>query len=232
KLILVRHGQSIWNVNDPTLNLTSRFTGWTDIPLTLRGEQQARAAGSALKSLPDLTITTAYVSLLKRASETLKIITNEMNLRSESSIKSSVYKIPVTSTWRLNERHYGSLCGKSKLEAESEFSIEELSKWRNGFSEPGAFMRKKDQHKINTSNWKSTMKAEMPASESLKDTVERVLPLWETGLKPGLLSGETILIVAHANTIRSLLYHFDPHVDKDTLKGVKIPSAHPLICSF
>lgn len=132
KLILVRHGQSIWNVNDPTLNLTSRFTGWTDIPLTLRGEQQARAAGSALKSLPDLTITTAYVSLLKRASETLKIITNEMNLRLESSIKSSVYKIPVTSTWRLNERHYGSLCGKSKLEAESEFSIEELSKWRNG----------------------------------------------------------------------------------------------------
>ncbi|GMH86417.1 hypothetical protein TrST_g5564 [Triparma strigata] len=276
KLILVRHGQSIWNVNDRDLDLVSRFTGWTDIELTSRGRSQALAAGSSLTSEK---ITVAYVSLLKRALSTLEIMASKMNLLSSSQR----YKIPVTETWRLNERHYGSLCGMSKLEAEDIFSVEDLSRWRNGwdtappkmdavtlgrwrkathckpythhikahsshrtttsdssstyspefhsFSEPG-LLRSKEISKINTGNWQRAMKAEMPASESLKDTVERVRPLWEGGLKCQLLEGENVLVVAHANIIRSLLYHFDPHVNSETLKAVKIPSAQPLICRF
>jgi bisphosphoglycerate-dependent phosphoglycerate mutase len=199
--------------------------------------------------------------------------------------RSSAYSVPVTYSWRLNERHYGNLVGRSKVEAEQEFGVEQLSRWRNGwdtappamdertmedwkrsrhcmtvtqvkdpastrlitmreglnyinssFSEPrdrrGGEPNIFDEANPTSTNWLNVMTARMPATESLKDSCIRVLPILRYGLAPRLLKGETVLLSAHANTIRSLLYHLDPRVTEDGMKGVKIPSAAPFITYF
>ncbi len=282
-LILVRHGQSLWNVTDESSGLTARFTGWTDVAMTARGIGQSMAAGKALqKFLQDknLTVDTAFVSLLSRAKHTLKLVLKELQLPGDPTIIES---------WRLNERHYGALCGMSKVDAEATYGVEKLSRWRNGwdtppppmdhdtlmnwrkavhcqtitkindgslknrfitlkengqqrsfgqqssfgelssFGEPGHEL---NEAKPNRENWPDVLDAKMPASESLQDTVKRTYPIWKFGLAPRLKRGETVLVAAHANTIRALLFHCDPFVNERNLKVVKIPSAKPLALQF
>ena len=256
--------------------------------LTSRGEKQAVAAGKALKTYVDPTTgeplkpTCLFVSLLCRAQMTLELMSETMGLRATGG---DGYSLPAVSSWRLNERHYGALCGMSKLEAESKFGVSVLSEWRNSwdtppppmdldtlstwrravhcqtethftdpsgsevrvlkegripplgssFAEPGADLEppRPNEYTPSSTNWRDLMAAKMPASESLKDTCERVLPIWSNGIAPRLARGETVLLVAHANTIRSILFHVDPeNVNEETMKGVKIPSAAPLIVRF
>jgi bisphosphoglycerate-dependent phosphoglycerate mutase len=370
RLILVRHGQSEWNVTCPKMGTTARFTGWADIGLTSLGYEQAIASGKAIQSfLLDSTQNTAnvtgassnrimidavYCSLLSRAKDTMNLALKELDLlvpldnskdsnqnvndgdKNTPSLNDHYYKIPVITSWRLNERHYGSLVGLSKDGAERLYGKEQLTKWRDGWDVPPppmdiqqlrkwrdldhtrpatvvtdtkyfdkTFLKtkiKKEAGDINTCSrssessdsndnnpsksgsrsrqftiWEkgpffndsfddgdnttsrittrdlagslkdttlTPMSTElhnddnindnnMPASESLSDCCRRILPIFEDGIAPRLRSGQTVVVFAHANTIRSILYHIDPNVvTKHTMKQVKIPSATPLLYSF
>lgn len=292
KLIIVRHGQSTWNVTSEEAGTTARFTGWADISLTDQGVEQAAAAGRAIKSLiksESFGIDAAYCSLLKRARDTLDLSLEELDLIdqhsfSTSSSQSVLYKIPVIASWRLNERHYGALVGLSKDGAERLYGKEQLTAWRNGWdvapppmdlkqlskwedlyhttaktvvSDPQDSKKgreftiherepvrsdstlQNDYHHQNKSihgmkldDLPEESSINMPATESLSDTCRRILPIWTQGIAPRLREGQTVLVVAHANTIRGMLYHIDPSVTKETMKAVKIPSASPLIYGF
>eukprot|EP00521_Asterionellopsis_glacialis_P006194 CAMPEP_0195284856 /NCGR_PEP_ID=MMETSP0707-20130614/2904_1 /TAXON_ID=33640 /ORGANISM="Asterionellopsis glacialis, Strain CCMP134" /LENGTH=445 /DNA_ID=CAMNT_0040344257 /DNA_START=69 /DNA_END=1406 /DNA_ORIENTATION=- len=295
-LILVRHGQSTWNVTDPVHNTTARFTGWTDVQLTDLGKQQAKSAGRALatyhndnccdEGYSSFPIDCAVSSLLQRSKDTLDIMLEEMNLKEENN--QDDYKIPLIYSWRLNERHYGSLVGLSKVDAEDVYSASNLKKWRHGWDSRPPPMDKetrmewsKQEHcqcitivkdrssnthttataarqhgnnhqnsnnpnrstkmvekriasSLSSNSNKATISTRMiPASESLKDTCERVIPLWKSALAPRLVRGETILLVAHANTVKSLLSLLDPTVVTGTsFSKLKIPSATPLLYRF
>lgn len=333
RLILIRHGQSEWNVTDPTRNLTARFTGWADIGLTQQGKDQAKAAGRAIqlavkkgilpskdKFIPSIDV--VFCSLLKRASDTMNIILEEIQLaekivakatpttaaaatslslsslsqtRTTATIKERPklyqYPIPIIQSWRLNERHYGALVGLSKQGAERLYGKVRLTRWRDSWDvapppmpiemvkkwgkeehckpvtivrvgdggrtcifdpatlgmqtsiiqEHGGKKRKKQSSSLDclvadeeeahtTANDSSSF---MPPSESLRDAYERFLPLWTQGIAKHIRAGRTVLVVAHANTIRSILFAIDGEVaTKDNAKKVKIPSALPLVYEF
>mmetsp|Transcript_37967 Transcript_37967/g.88344 ORF Transcript_37967/g.88344 Transcript_37967/m.88344 type:complete len:294 (+) Transcript_37967:90-971(+) len=282
-LILLRHGQSIWNITDPSVGLVSRFTGWADIALTSHGVLQAEAAGRSLVSLRRFgKIDAAYCSLLSRAVDTCDIVLKECGLKlhvGESKVATpskktlnfaGCYKIPVTYSWRLNERHYGGLVGLSKAAVEQKYSSELLHQWRYSWhtrpppmdedlrlyweknagwcktithsTKPRASTNSIREGRERGGMWpkmsmlttepsvSSTGFAAMPRCESLCDCAWRFLPLWTESIAPRLRRGESVLVVAHANTIRSALYYLDPvRVKKDNLKEVKIPSAVPLV---
>lgn len=341
RLILVRHGQSIWNVTCPIAGTTARFTGWADIGLTNLGYEQAVASGKAIKSFlvdnswgDDSKIDAVYCSLLSRAKDTMNLALKELDLLEDWKIANlhqntnaivpitnCSYKVPVITSWRLNERHYGSLVGLSKDGAERLYGKEQLSKWRNGWdiapppmemnqlrkwmnlnhTRAATVVKNKSNRKnalpingesnadyVNSSNdreytiiekgpfykyetfddgdnttarvtindfasllekgineptvnepivvqdnYQELNSNNMPASESLSDTCRRILPIFEGGIAPRLRMGETVVVFAHANTIRSILYHIDPHeVTQLTMKKVKIPSAVPLLYLF
>jgi len=271
-LILLRHGQSIWNVTDPSTGTISRFTGWADIPLTPLGADQARAAGRALRDSGLGPPDAAYCSLLARSVGTCDTILRECGLREAGHWENiadaaaplpSPYKIPVMYSWRLNERHYGGLVGLSKAETERKYSADLLHRWRHGWDTAPPPMdedmrlywekhagwcrtvthltsphhRTRSVAEGRERRWRADgghrAGTQMPPAESLGDCARRALPVWTESVAPRLRRGENVLVVAHANTIKSVLYHVDPeHVTRDNMKQVAIPSAVPLVYKF
>ncbi|MDP5103675.1 MAG: 2,3-diphosphoglycerate-dependent phosphoglycerate mutase [Erythrobacter sp.] len=211
KLILVRHGQSQWN-------LENRFTGWWDVDLTPQGVAEATAAGALLKTKGVLP-TIAFTSLQSRAIKTLHLALEEAGR----------LWIPEVKDWRLNERHYGGLTGLNKQETREKHGEEQVHIWRRSFDvpppplEPGsAFDLASDPRYAGIA---------IPQTESLKLTIERVLPYWESDILPVLTRGETVIIAAHGNSLRALVKHLSGISDAD-ITGLEIPTGQPIIYDF
>ncbi|MDP2995618.1 MAG: 2,3-diphosphoglycerate-dependent phosphoglycerate mutase, partial [Anaerolineales bacterium] len=188
KLVLVRHGQSTWN-------LENRFTGWTDVDLTEQGCQEAHTGGQLLHE-KGFAFDIAYTSVLKRAIRTLNIIQKEMELD----------WIPVVRAWQLNERHYGALQGLNKAEMAVKFGEEQVKIWRRSYDIPPPVLELNDErHPRFDRRYADLTPAQLPATESLKITLERVLPYWHSTLAPMIKSGKRVLIAAHGNSIRAMV---------------------------
>lgn len=211
KLVLIRHGESKWN-------LENRFTGWTDVDLTESGIEQAKSAGQILQNegyIFDLT----YTSVLKRAIRTLWLILDEMDL----------LWLPVYKNWRLNERHYGALQGLNKSETAEKYGEEQVKIWRRSYATPPPPLEESDSRfPGNDPRYKELSNLELPRCESLKDTLARVLPLWEEDISPVIKSGKRVLIVAHGNSIRALVKHLDEMSEEDIVE-LNIPVGVPLV---
>ena len=205
-LILVRHGQSLWNAQN-------RFTGWEDIDLSPKGEQEARKAGQLLRK-HSLHFDCAWTSVLKRAIRTLWILLEETNH----------CFIPVSKTWRLNERHYGELQGLNKKETALKYGESQVLKWRRGYDTSPPFL---SQPSLQKSHPAFKEISQIPRGESLKDTLHRVLPVWEKEISPALSQNKNILITAHGNSLRSLIKHIQKIPD-DEIFSLEIPTAQPL----
>jgi len=211
KLVLLRHGESQWNKEN-------RFTGWTDVELTAKGNEEAKDAGKLLKK-EGYVFDVAYTSVLKRAIHTLWHVLDEMDLA----------WIPVNRSWRLNEKSYGALQGLNKAETAQKYGEEQVLKWRRSFDiQPPALDVKDKRHPINDVKYKKIEKIFLPATESLKDTIERFLPYWSKTIEPNILAKQKVLIVAHGNSLRALIKHLDNLSDNEILK-VNIPTGIPLV---
>ena len=214
KLVLMRHGQSQWN-------LENRFTGWTDVDLTDKGREEARKAGELLKA-EGYTFDLAFTSVLKRAIRTLWIVLDELDLM----------WIPVTRSWRLNERHYGALQGLNKAETAQKFGEQQVLIWRRSYATPPDPLPAGDpRHPAGDPRYASLAPEEIPATECLKDTVARVVPFWEGTIKPAVASGKKVLVAAHGNSLRALVKHIDGISDEDIV-GLNIPTGRPLVYEF
>jgi 2,3-bisphosphoglycerate-dependent phosphoglycerate mutase len=211
KLVLIRHGESIWNKEN-------RFTGWTDVDLSETGIAEAHECGRLLKDQGyDFDI--AYTSVLKRAIRTLWIVLDEMDLM----------WIPVFRDWRLNERHYGALQGLNKAEMAEKFGEEQVKIWRRSYDvRPPALEPNDPRYPGHDRRYAGLTPAQMPLTECLKDTVERFLPCWHEAIAPTIRSGKRVLIVAHGNSIRALVKYLDGISDQDIV-GVNIPTGMPLV---
>lgn len=211
KLVLVRHGQSTWN-------LENRFTGWTDVDLTDLGKAEAAEAGKLLKeSSYDFDI--AYTSVLKRAIKTLNIVQDVMNLD----------WLPVVRAWQLNERHYGALQGLNKAETAEKFGEAQVKIWRRSYDVPPPALEGNDErHPKFDRRYASLTPEQLPATESLKITLERVLPYWNSTLAPEIKSGRRVLVVAHGNSIRALVKYLD-NISEDEITELNIPTGLPLV---
>lgn len=211
KLVLIRHGQSTWN-------LENRFTGWTDVDLTPTGVSQAKAAGKLLQAQGwDFDI--CYTSLLKRAIHTLGHTLDEMD-RSW---------LPVVKDYRLNERHYGALQGLNKADMAQKFGQEQVMAWRRSYDIPPPVLDAHDPRcERNDRRYADLDPQAVPLTECLKDTVARVLPFWNSTIAPSILSGQRVLISAHGNSIRALIKYLD-HVSEQDIVHLDIPNGIPLI---
>lgn len=211
KLILVRHGESVWNQEN-------RFTGWTDVDLSPKGMEEARRAGHVLKAA-GATFDVAWVSVLKRAIRTLWILLDEMD----------IMWLPVQKSWRLNERHYGSLQGLNKAELAAKLGEQQVEIWRRSYATAPPPLQKDDPrfpgHDRRYAGLKST---ELPLTESLKDTVDRFLPYWQNDLGPALRSGQRVLVVAHGNSMRAIVKYLDEIPDEEIVR-LNIPTGIPLV---
>ncbi len=211
RLVLVRHGQSIWN-------LENRFTGWVDVDLTDKGREEAKAAGQALRAA-GFRFDCAFTSVLKRAIRTCWMILDELD---------QMY-IPVTKSWRLNERHYGALTGLNKAETAQKYGDEQVHIWRRSYATPPPALSLDDErHPRFDPRYKDLQPSELPAAESLKTTLERVLPYWESTIAPTLRQSESVLIAAHGNSIRALIKHIEQLSDDEIMK-VEIATGDPLV---
>lgn len=210
-LILVRHGQSQWN-------LENRFTGWWDVDLTEKGVAEAKAAG-VLMAEKGILPTTAFTSLQTRAIKTLNLALEEMNR----------LWLPVTKDWRLNERHYGGLTGLNKQETRDKHGDEQVHIWRRSFDVPPPPMDKGSEYDLSGDPRYAGI--DIPNTESLKLTIERVLPYWESDILPVLASGETVIISAHGNSLRALVKHLSG-ISDDDITGLEIPTGEPVIYQF
>ena len=211
RLLLLRHGQSLWN-------LENKFTGWTDVDLCDHGKLEARKAGRLLRA-EGYSFDVAYTSVLKRAIRTLWIVMDEMDL---------MY-IPVYRSWRLNERHYGALQGLNKKDMAKKFSPEQVLKWRRSFDiRPPNLTQTDSRHPRFDLRYAHLKEAELPRAESLKDTLYRVLPYWHETIAPNLRAGKKVLISAHGNSLRALVKYLD-NVSDDEVVGLNIPTGLPLI---
>lgn len=214
KLVLVRHGQSTWN-------LENRFTGWTDVGLTELGRAEALEAGRLLKK-GEFVFDVAYTSVLKRAIQTLWIILQEMNLE----------WIPEIKAWQLNERHYGSLQGLNKSEMAEKFGEEQVKIWRRSYDvPPPALDRDDERHPRFDPRYASLTAEQLPATEALKNTLERVLPYWHATLSPVIKSGKRVIVAAHGNSIRALVKYLDNISDAE-ITELNIPTGVPLVYEF
>jgi len=214
KFVLLRHGESIWN-------LENRFTGWTDIDLSDRGVGEAHEAAQWLKG-EGYTFDVAFTSVLKRAIRTLWIILDDLNLM----------WIPVHRSWRLNERHYGALQGLNKEETAGRFGDEQVRLWRRSFATPPDPLPVTDpRHPIHDPRYADVPKEELPATESLKMTLERLLPYWHGHIVPVLSQKRNILIVAHGNSLRALVKYLDSISDEGVAE-LNIPTGVPLVYEF
>lgn len=211
KLVLVRHGQSVWN-------LENRFTGWTDVDLTELGKTEAMHAGKLLKE-GGYDFDIAYTSVLKRAIKTLFLIQEEMDL----------HWLPVIRAWQLNERHYGNLQGLNKAEMAEKFGEDQVKIWRRSYDVPPPALELTDKrHPKFDRRYASLSLAQLPATESLKITLDRVLPYWNSTLAPDIKSGKRVLIVAHGNSIRALVKYLD-NVSESEITELNIPTGLPLV---
>ena len=211
KLVLVRHGESTWN-------LENRFTGWTDVPLTDKGVAQAREAGRLLKA-EGYEFDMAWTSVLKRAAWTLWHALDEMDRT----------WLPVRIDWRLNERHYGALQGLNKAETARKFGAEQVHLWRRSYDVPPPALEAGDpRSERDDPRYRDLKPGEVPLTECLKDTVARVLPFWHTILSPAIRSGERLLISAHGNSMRALVKYLDG-ISDDDIAGLNIPNGIPLV---
>jgi 2,3-bisphosphoglycerate-dependent phosphoglycerate mutase len=210
-LILLRHGESIWNKEN-------RFTGWTDVDLSEKGIQEAKQAGKILKK-EGYSFDVAFTSVLKRAIRTLWIVQDEMNLM----------WLPVNISWRLNERHYGALQGLNKAEIAAKYGEEQVLKWRRSYDiRPPALEETDERFPGNDLRYKDLDNKDLPLTECLKDTVERFLPYWHEAIIPLIRSGKRVIISAHGNSIRALVKYVDDVSDVDIV-GINIPTGVPLI---
>ena len=211
KLVLMRHGESQWN-------LENRFTGWTDVDLTDTGREQARKAGELLKK-EGYTFDLAYSSVLKRAIRTLRIALDAMD---------AMYT-PVGVNWRLNERHYGALQGLNKAETAAKYGDEQVLIWRRAYAiAPNPLSLDDERHPRFDSRYAKIPADQLPATECLKDTVERVLPFWNDSIAPAIRAGRKVLIAAHGNSLRALIKHLD-NVSDDDIVNLNIPTGQPLV---
>jgi 2,3-bisphosphoglycerate-dependent phosphoglycerate mutase len=211
KLILLRHGESEWNREN-------RFTGWTDVDLSPAGIEEAKRGGQLLRD-QGFTFDVAYTSLLKRAIRTLWIVLDEMDLM----------WIPVHRNWRLNERHYGALQGLNKAETAAKHGEDQVKIWRRSYDIPPPPLDVSDpRHPSHDRRYASLSPAELPCTESLKDTVARFLPLWHETIAPAIRVGQRVLIAAHGNSLRALVKHLDGISDAEIV-GLNIPTGMPLL---
>ena len=208
QLILVRHGQSQWN-------LENRFTGWWDVDLTEKGEEEARAAGQLLKEKGVLP-TVAFTSFQTRAIRTLHLALREADL----------LWIPETKDWRLNERHYGGLTGLNKAETAEKHGADQVHIWRRSFDIPPPPIEGGSEFDLSGDARYADI--EVPNSESLKDTIERVLPYYESAIVPHLKAGATVLVSAHGNSLRALVKHLSGISDEE-ITGLEIPTGQPIV---
>jgi 2,3-bisphosphoglycerate-dependent phosphoglycerate mutase len=210
-LVLVRHGESTWN-------LENRFTGWTDVDLSPRGVEEATRAPKLLREA-NLTFDIAYTSVLKRAIRTLWIVLDGMDLM----------WIPVHRSWRLNERHYGALQGLNKAETAQKYGDEQVLVWRRSYDIPPPALTEDDpRFPGRDRRYHALTRTQLPLTESLKDTVARFLPYWHDTIAPTVRSGKRVLIAAHGNSLRALVKYLDNISDKEIV-GLNIPTGVPLV---
>ena len=210
KLVLVRHGQSIWN-------LENKFTGWTDVGLSDKGVKEAIDAGKTLKKL-GYTFDVAYTSLLKRAQDTLNIILKELDLN-----------IEINKTYKLNERHYGALQGLNKDETRQKYGEEQVRLWRRSAEvRPPALTKDDPRYPGNDPIYKDIPESELPLTENLVDTIKRVVSYYESTIIPDLILGKKIIIVAHGNSLRGLVKYLDNLSDEEVM-NLEIPTGAPLV---
>ncbi|MDZ7582080.1 MAG: 2,3-diphosphoglycerate-dependent phosphoglycerate mutase [Deltaproteobacteria bacterium] len=211
RLVLLRHGESIWNKEN-------RFTGWTDVALTGQGTQEALAAGRTLKK-EGYRFDSAFTSVLKRAIKTLWLVMEEMDLM----------WIPVYRSWRLNERHYGALQGLNKAETAARHGMEQVRIWRRSYAiRPPALAPDDERNPAKDPRYADLAPQDIPATECLKDTVERFLPYWRGSIAPEVAAGKRVLITAHGNSLRALVKYLDKLSDDDIV-GLNIPTGIPLV---
>ena len=211
KIVLLRHGESQWNKEN-------RFTGWYDTDLSEKGRQEALKAGQTLKK-EGYTFDVAFTSVLKRAIRTLWIALDEMDLM----------WIPQQRSWRLNERHYGSLQGLNKSEVAAKYGEDQVKIWRRSYDIPPPALTANDERNcVNDPRYKEVPTQELPLTECLKDTVDRFLPYWKEGIAPTIISGKKVVIAAHGNTIRALIKYLD-NVPENEIVNLNIPTAIPLV---
>ncbi|MES3009212.1 MAG: 2,3-diphosphoglycerate-dependent phosphoglycerate mutase [Pseudomonadota bacterium] len=211
KLVLIRHGESTWN-------LENRFTGWTDVDLTPTGVEQAKNAGRLLKA-EGYEFDVAYTSVLKRATRTLWHTLDEMDRT----------WLPVVHSWRLNERHYGALQGLNKGETAKKFGDEQVLVWRRSYDTPPPALEPTDpRSERGDLRYAKLNPEQIPLTECLKDTVARVLPFWNEAMTPAIKAGKRVVMAAHGNSIRALVKYLDNIADDDIV-GVNIPNGIPLV---
>jgi 2,3-bisphosphoglycerate-dependent phosphoglycerate mutase len=207
-LVLIRHGQSAWN-------LENRFTGWWDVDVTEKGAEEARLAG-ALMAARGLDFDLCFTSLQTRAIKTLHLALEAMGR----------LWLPVEKHWRLNERHYGGLTGLDKAETRARHGEEQVHIWRRSFDIPPPAMEPGSEYDL--TNDRRYAGIEIPRTESLKDTIARVLPYWEERIAPALRNGERVLISAHGNSLRALVKHLS-NIPDDEITGLEIPTGQPIV---
>ncbi len=210
-LVLLRHGESEWNASN-------QFTGWVDVDLTDTGVAQAKQAGQLLKAA-GFDFDVAYTSVLKRAIRTLWHVQDEMDQM----------WIPVRNEWRLNERHYGALAGLNKAETAKKYGDEQVLVWRRSYDTPPPALEPTDERaSFNDPRYANVPREQLPLTECLKDTVARVLPLWNESIAPDIQSGKRVVIAAHGNSIRALVKYLD-QISDDDIVGLNIPNGTPLV---
>jgi len=211
KLVLIRHGESTWN-------LENRFTGWTDVDLTPTGVAQAQRAGRLIQE-EGLDFDVAYTSVLKRAIRTLNLSLDEMDR----------LWLPVVKHWRLNERHYGALQGLNKAEMAKKYGDEQVLMWRRSYDTPPPALSPEDGRCERVDlRYAKLDPSHIPLTECLKDTVTRVMPLWEDSIAPAIKAGKRVVIAAHGNSIRALVKYLD-NISDDAIVGINIPNGTPLV---
>ena len=209
KIVLIRHGESQWNKEN-------RFTGWYDVDLSDKGRDEAKSAGRLLKS-EGFTFDEAYTSVLKRAIRTLWSVLDELDLM----------WVPQTTSWFLNERHYGGLQGLDKAETAAKYGDEQVKMWRRSYDIPPPDLSESDDRYLGNDPRYANI-AKFPAAECLKDTVERVVPYWQTEIAPKVASNKRLIIAAHGNSLRALVKYLDNIADDDIV-SLNIPTGVPLV---
>lgn len=210
KLVLVRHGESVWNKEN-------KFTGWTDVDLSENGVKEATNAGMLLKE-NGFSFDIAYTSVLKRANDTLDYILKELGI-----------DIPIYKSWRLNERHYGALQGLNKDEMRKKYGEDKVKLWRRSYSvKPPLLSKDDDRYPDNDPRYNNLVDDELPLGECLKDTVERVIPYWKSDIKKSLLEGKNVIVVAHGNSLRALVKYLENISDEDII-NLEIPTGKPYV---
>jgi 2,3-bisphosphoglycerate-dependent phosphoglycerate mutase len=210
-LVLIRHGESLWN-------LENRFTGWTDVDLTPKGVEQARQAGVLLKKA-GFEFDVAYTSVLKRAIHTLWHVLDGMDRT----------WLPVVNDWRLNERHYGALQGLNKAETAAQYGEAQVLAWRRSFDVPPPALDLNDsRYEGQDPRYAKLSAGQVPLTECLKDTIDRVMPFWNASLAPSIKTGKRLLVSAHGNSLRAMVKYLDNIADTDIV-GLNIPNGEPLV---